>query len=347
MKTTYLFGAGASYKAIPIVGQLQGAFQYVKTWVDRNSNILDPRGLKLFDALMSIAEINTNSFGTIDTFAKKLWLTHPTDLQKLKAALTVFFSIWQEINVGKFDTIREDTFKRVDDRYIGLVSNFLNKNAKGEIAFDEDVRFITWNYDTQLERAIGLTVDLKLEEVLQKFGVYPSYPSVNYPDPFAGIVHLNGIAGLYRDKGESTVVKSLFGSDAKDDLATKLKRLIDFINEAEDSKVDHAEYFSYAWEDDPISKKAIEYARKTLESTEALIIVGYSFPTFNDKVDKLLFKSAEGVNRIFYQDPDANVEVLSARFGYPKERISIVKKTDQFTMPLDTASFSRGSYSFG
>ena len=75
------------------------------------------------------------------------------------------------------------------------------------------------------------------------------------------------------------------------------------------------------------------------EQTEVLIIIGYSFPTFNDEVDKKLMnalKQSKKLRMIYYQDPKASEELLYTRFGIVKEKIKIVKDVTQFILPLDS-----------
>ncbi|MBL7917636.1 MAG: hypothetical protein JNM96_04510, partial [Bacteroidia bacterium] len=69
-----------------------------------------------------------------------------------------------------------------------------------------------------------------------------------------------------------------------------------------------------------------------------------SFPTFNDEVDKRLFKILENSNKlktIYYQDPNANKEILNTRFGIKDNKIKIIQKTEQFVLPLETSYFNK------
>lgn len=75
---------------------------------------------------------------TIDTYAKKLYLTKRTnELKRLKNVLTTFF-VWVQI-VSKTDQ-RHDTF----------LANILQENT---LSIPNGISVISWNYDSQFELA--------------------------------------------------------------------------------------------------------------------------------------------------------------------------------------------------
>ena len=95
-------------------------------------------------------------FNTIDTYARKLELIGDiTNLDLLKMSLSVFFDLWENFHSTRYKSIinlnnNKSTFESIDRRYISLFSILLNKNETG-IKFDENIKFISWNYDLQLE----------------------------------------------------------------------------------------------------------------------------------------------------------------------------------------------------
>ena len=347
MKVTYYLGAGASHDAIPIVGELEKAFGELKSWINytnstnrlqRYRSVETKETYALLNALLDTAIFNAKLYGTIDTFAKKLTIgKNEQDLAMLKAALSYFFSVWQEINFKRINlkSVRENQFKDIDSRYLGLLTNYLNSEEK--IKLDDDVKFLSWNYDTQLERALAVITDKSVNSVLDGFGIYP-FKKETAPN----IIHLNGIAGLYSEKG---VVHSLLKEESplgNSERNVVLKERINFIKAVENREVDVNEYFSFAWENNPTSRQAIEHAEKIMTNTEILVIIGYSFPTFNDQVDKRLIGAAKKSDRlkmVYYQDPNASKEVLNARFGIEEKKIKIIQKTNQFVLPLESSQF--------
>jgi hypothetical protein len=209
MNITYLFGAGASYNAIPIVGELEKAFTKLqalskeKLEVElRDQNTLNH--FELFSTLLNSCSYNAKLFGTIDTYAKKLFISNSlSDLHMVKTTLSLFFTIWQEfqwknthltdIRTPNKYTINPLGFQDIDSRYLGLLTNYL-EYINGKIDFKTNVRFLTWNYDTQFERALAIITDRHLHQVLNEYQIYPANKAISR---LPHLVHLNGIGGFY------------------------------------------------------------------------------------------------------------------------------------------------------
>jgi hypothetical protein len=335
MNITYYLGAGASFNALPIVGELEGAFAMIgERCNDYRFNEDKKEAQAKFVELMNEAYNETIIYGTIDTYAKKLSLAEDSRLSKLKTALSLFFSVWQGIkNIN--DYLPEDFnegryFKRIDPRYFGLLSNYL-ENQQGTVKLPSNVKFISWNYDVQLEMAVKkITDEKRLSKVIDRF----SYPKINSKSSEISIVHLNGIAGLYQTDDASTSMLH--------DRIDSIENLEDLFDELlfimTSKSAYHDNHLTYAWEEDPISKGAINHAENIMRNTDILVIIGYSFPTFNDKVDKKLlqiFKENGKMGKIYFQDPSAEKEILTKRFGMKEENIQLRTKTSQFILPLE------------
>ena len=353
MKVTYLLGAGASYKSIPIIGELNNAFYELKNIY--NSIINEDRfpeyqkDRKLFDSHMETGGYNSKIYGTIDTFAKKLALTNNEDLIKMKGALSLFFTVWQEINKtevsqrkafnNKTNKLENIPFMDIDDRYFGLLTNYLEKKGD-KIELNSNVNFITWNYDAQLELTTSFILEKPIGNILEEFKVYP------FVKENPRIVHLNGMAGIYRDPKENKM-KHLYRNKFEKNRNTELllKEKLFFMSATEESTSENSDYFTYAWEKDQTSIGAIENAQRILKDTEILVIIGYSFPTFNDEIDKSLLNvlKINKLKKIYYQDPNASVELLNSRFGIEPNNIIVVKDTNQFILPLDSHSINKNA----
>ncbi len=355
MNITYLFGAGASYNSIPIVGEMEKAFKAVLNWNDKivllNTNLeknFDELGVakKVFESILRTAEYNTSHYGTIDTYAKKLFINGDDgDLENLKAALILFFALWQESKLQGVDLtpVREKEkgeFKDIDGRYLGLLTNYLKRENEGGEIYD-NVKFLSWNYDTQLERGLAFIFDKEVTDIISKYKIYPFRD-----DAEPSIVHLNGVAGLYKssstgpwESGSNLVTlfreKNPIGSE---DPTVVLRKLLFFINSVINKSVNVGECFTFAWERDK-SNKAIEHAKKILNNTDALVIIGYSFPNFNNEIDQELFSALKNNGhdyKIYYQDPNANKTLIAKRFGIEESRIEIDNvNLNQFLLPLE------------
>lgn len=347
MKITYLLGAGASYNSIPIIGELNNAFIDVNNLCKNDQlvkqNVKLNRAKGIFDSHMATGAKAAKLFGTVDTYSKKLSLTNEEDLIQFKAALSLFFTIWQEIDKKFLPMSRNNEYyDNLDNRYSGLLANFLDK-YEGKIILNSNVNFLTWNYDTQLERALSLFTDFSLEKVLQEFKVYPFNSELG-----SRVIHLNGIAGIYQDVYDNKL-KTLFNNKEYRNHSELFENILDFISNSEDRQITNNELFTYAWENDPISIKALLHAENILKDTNVLVVIGYSFPTFNDSVDKRLFnvlKNSSKFHKVYYQDPNASVELLNARFDIDTSKIKVVNDVEQFILPLESQIIRQSNTSF-
>lgn len=75
---------------------------------------------------------------TIDTYAKKLYLTKRTnELKRLKNVLTAFF-VWAQLE------------SKADQRYDTFLANILQNET---LSIPNGISVISWNYDSQFELA--------------------------------------------------------------------------------------------------------------------------------------------------------------------------------------------------
>jgi len=109
MQITYLFGAGASCQALPIVNQIPPRLENMILRLERNefdfSNDEIYNDLSLQKTLDNIVDdlkwlkVSAENHASVDTLAKKLYLKERYDeLDKLKRALSIFLLLEQLIN---------------------------------------------------------------------------------------------------------------------------------------------------------------------------------------------------------------------------------------------------------
>lgn len=350
MKITYYLGAGASYYAVPIVGELDKAFMRIENLASQHEPEFIKNGVKLqYDELLSHLQTFRNAskiFGTIDTYAKHLWLTNTHDFFKLKKALSLFFTIWQETEKSYFNskTIRDLDFEEIDHRYLGLLANFMEKANDGRVVINGDIKFVSWNYDNQLEKALSLFSGTN--DIVNTFENYKIYPYNFSNGNDSNVIHLNGIAGMFERKEENN--KSFIGDENFQNKLIKdvtIKILKDYANDEFTNK----NYFTFAWEDDNVSKEGLKQAEKLMNETEILVVIGYSFPTFNDQIDKKLFSILGKSNKlkmIYYQDPNASIELLNSRFGISEKKIKIIHNISQFVLPLESNVLKNSDFNY-
>src|SRR6185437_10229132 len=331
LNITYYLGAGASCKSLPTVADMpvfiDGFINSLTSpALDKNKQVSEIK------QLLRIIKEESQRFNTVDTYARKLFLNeNGKDLLNLKVALSLCFLYWQ-----LFDSNRSDGHKpspNIDYRYISLISAFLQKD-RGYLSIPNNIKFITWNYDIQLELALQYFTDSR-NQYIDVGTIQGQYNSIPYPHGTItnpSIVHLNGIAGIYPEMDHLENAANLFNGDYNN--ASKILQVIisyyaSYFN-AQNNK--HIDYFSYSWEENTMTKNSIQAAAKILEGTDILVIIGYSFPVFNREIDRKLLGNSRKF-KVYYQDPNADKLALSNIFDIPSDKIFEEKRHEQFFLP--------------
>lgn len=354
-KITYLFGAGASYNAVPILNTLTLKMLTVADELRYLSNPptqmsgkiplddLDGFGKKIFisfiEDLQNLAS-KSDEYGTIDTYAKKLQLNDEEfELQKLKFIVSVFFVIWQgffyKSKSNSKSIVGTNSFSEIDSRYKSLISNYLIKNSNSYPKLDENVNFVSWNYDNQLESAFALFFKnrLNLSELNDQIKFLPDNENKYKHNR---ILHLNGISNFWIN--DSKTLDRIFQNGDELTLSSIKRRISELYRPSNFSKC--TSLINYSW-DENISK--LKEAKRIFEETDILIIIGYSFPSFNREIDaQLLIGDDNKFEKVVYQDPNASEELLSifdlsilkpSGIGFEKSQPLILKTKDQFYIP--------------
>ena len=345
MNITYLFGAGASAKACPIL-KAQGKKMIALSKMFLDPEITEPC-LKLISSANPAERIMLDmcyfghkalQYGTIDTYAKKLYLSddYENELDRLKLSVSVFFTIWESMGS---DYPIKSKFESIDSRYISLLASILEKTAERVPKIKDNVRFVTWNYDLQFERAFkSFCLNHFTWDDVSRYLKFRVDSSRNSDQD---ICHLNGYNGYYFTATKSDKKKREIDTIDRNlqnkDLQAILKE-IDFIVESNDrDQISFSEHINYAWESNSLAQATRNSALNIFSKTDTLVIIGYSFPPFNKEIDQQLFKYFQGPNkRIFYQDPNASEDYVSTLVKGPKPEIRCIKdKMDQFMLPYD------------
>lgn len=370
-KITYLLGAGASYNACPILEKQAEMMIAVANEEIRNStNKSDGYGgatSEVYEYLNHEIEKVTDEnkiqvlwyigyfgkkaieYNTIDTYARKLFLNDELDeLNLLKMSVSVFFDLWENFYETRYRHFSNEeysllenkniqskniAYKKIDDRYKSLFSVLLDKSKNGKIELNKDFKFITWNYDLQLETTFktflkdGNNFDNTTLDELFKFKESKNDNLVN------DIFHLNGHRGFYNIK-DGIAENRFNGFDEYWKNNEYLYRAV--INK----DTDFNNYIKYAWEhnlDDTHFKKIAN----VINQTQVLVIIGYSFPAFNRFIDQFLFLqlNPDKIKKIIYQDPNGNEQLIKNLFEFPQvingklQVLNDAKSLRQFYLP--------------
>jgi len=271
---------------------------------------------------------------TVDTLAKKYYLTGNRDLIKLKKTLIAFFQISQLVKFNEYSQLKKQIC--LDNRYDSLIATIAKVGNPG-IELDSNYGIITWNYDIQFELSLMEYENNTLNAIKRKFQIHPMKGHLdldNYTcdlERFA-MFKLNGNAlwdqllGAIDEPVKMDVDHLLQSSDIYD----LLKNILLSYNK---SGIKDQWYFNYAWETNEnsiIQYKAKEQlfndAEALISKAHTLIIVGYSFPAFNEIIDRRVLRGFNG-SKIIIQDMNPNrIEARLRQLVPRRERDSNLRR---------------------
>ncbi|MFN4234565.1 MAG: hypothetical protein ACK4IK_07140 [Bacteroidia bacterium] len=305
----YLIGAGASYNCLPIVSDMHVRMSlFIKIFKEafpEFSNFIDNKYSPILN------EIKKST--TPDVFAKTLFLKlseKNQELSDLKILLSSYMMFEQLEKAGKIKNIIEDLrvgisktnklyesyeklFNTMDSRY----TNFLCKLLEDEIAqMPKNISILTWNYDIQFELAIQKIKNFNFNQAQQ-------FLKVNSLDTNAIIYRLNGIGLIYNNED---ILLDIFHSKSSDDVN---KLFLEILNNHSISNYQNKLFFAWEKNNEFVEKTRIN-ALKKIKNADVLVVIGYSFPDFNRKIDEQILKSINANKnyiKIYIQDPNANI----------------------------------------
>ena len=255
---------------------------------------------------------------TIDTFAKKLWLTGKNDdYIKLKKTLSAYFML-EQMSISP------------DRRYDAFLASILGQNAAD---LPSNIRVLSWNYDIQFESAyaayLQTTSLIDVENALLFYQKVVDSNSYKLGNGFR-VIKLNGSALMY-DKANQHVIDPTLISQSLS--STSIKSVSSIINSEE-----YECALSFAWEN--VNEQFKDRIRNNIDDAEILIVIGYSFPFFNRRIDEFLFQSMPQLKKIYIQDKDPDtIEqsvtnfLTTAHLINNKTKIEKKYHTQQFYLP--------------
>lgn len=324
---TYYLGAGASAEAMPLVNEIiingkaisgiPQAFGHLANKLKANQSI-SSENIRYYNYIISnLIQIAEKSllFGTIDTYAKYLFLTDKVKLKDLKNTIIFFFLYKQCIERG------------YDKRTLIFLTTVLqDKNI-----FPPNIKLLSWNYDFQMEIAAENFVKPSFNRVAGNFKRsrpllehFPSHGKL--VDPVFDLIHLNGCAGYYQ-------IEKNYSEYVFDEKITNLETLFLICQKAE---MDN--FLNFAWEKNSVSESAITKAEQIAEITDVLVVIGYTFPVFNREIDNRIFRKLNTKKnlKIYFQDPVKDGKFIKDQFGLDNNIDVIhIPQVHNFHIPIE------------
>lgn len=340
-KTIFYIGAGASFgkrdkddnilEGIPIVSEIPKVFSLFRNFI---SDTEIPKGYIVFwdyykkkafdverakkDMLedMDLLMKGIQEHATIDTYARKLYLTgRQRDFKKLKELLCAFF-IWTQLEY------------KIDGRYDTFLANILEE---GSLALPKDISIISWNYDSQIEMAYNAYNPNNSLIILEKNrqGEWPTHNNTGC------VFKINGTAS-YVDSSIVSLIK-----DEERNLSPALQ-LIELYHRCHVGsyglEIEFKTHVSFSWEDSVNQNNLIKSLRDTVSDTELVVVIGYSFPFFNRKMDRTILSSMPNLRKIYIQDINPSAVSQSIKAVLPTNKqveIETINSCNQFCLPSE------------
>lgn len=327
---TYLLGAGASAQCLPIVSKMTKEIKKTKkvlqASVSKYEHHFDAKKTEYIFNLLNYLEDVCKKNYSVDTFAKKCLISESEGVyNELKDCLSLYFTLQQKI-------------KSVDSRY----DNFWATVLTDKYTLPSNVRVVSWNYDSQLELSYrDFTGLVSLSEASTQLNIHSHHtdPSLFDANKFS-IFKLNGSAKFSIDNFEGIKSDYLIDDFRHAEFTPiyfeKLeKNYYEFITDIS-NKRKYKNELSFAWEHD-MDGRFYKGIKESLKDTSVLVVIGYSFPIYNRKVDeRILNECMPKLEKVYLQAPDA--EDLKERFSalttnVPSENITLKKDINQFVFP--------------
>lgn len=285
-KLLYILGAGASSQALPLGEKLADRLlefseeltifkPFNNELNSTENNLLWGNVREKFIKSLQWLGIESKRHVSVDTYAKKLFFKGDiSNLNKLKAVLSTYLTIEQSI-------------KPTDKRYDAFFATILKSNSQNKISLPEDLRILTWNYDTQLEKSFyEFCEDDKHVADSITFKENQTY-------------RVNGYCGTPRPGRLGDAFRSVWqAKDPESAWSAGLRLFMGYEHDTNEPDI------NFAWEEK--TKNRIANNNSDWETIATCVIIGYSFPYFNREIDDNIWLNLSNVRKIYLQYPNGH-----------------------------------------
>ena len=317
-KITYLFGAGASVNALPMVSEMKLRLEIFKNYLQQYTSISGKE-----DYINEINDVIENiSDNTIDEYAMTLFRNRGAKQKyyKLKSILIGFFLFEQmkkkypdfeteeqkaPFTVPRYplankNSVNNEINRKINNTLDKRYSGFLGKILNDENKFKRDLNILSWNYDAQFEIAME-RLSIPYKHLDGYVDIFP-YPMLINFDEFRqsarthDILKLNGTAGMFNNRGE---IISVY--ESQHETFDEIIHIIMNIHKEAGTRLDrYNPFLNFAWEKNKASEYVLSRAKRMVKETEILVVVGYSFPDFNRETDREIFADTN-IKKVYLQ----------------------------------------------
>lgn len=320
MKNTilYILGAGASCNVLPLSNnfsvKLIDFLQFLK-----NENLTSPMAqdfddfTNLYEKDLEWLSSEASKHASVDTLAKKLFFKNDSiNLNRLKSILTSYFLIQQGL-------------QHVDMRYDSFLATILTKDNENLLRLPKNLKILTWNYDTQLEKAFYEFCNDEKQVM-------------NEITSNENIIRINGYCGTNQSE---IVEKFMWGYDKANIIEEGIKLHYDIYQNGNNNTL-----IRFAWEEETRNFCA---KIDSLIDVSTVVVIGYSFPYFNREIDNFILLSlAEALatekKKIYLQFPEGVHASVETRIRSSEMKNSIgdiirISDTNMFYIPDEFFEF--------
>lgn len=345
-KITYLIGAGASYKALPIVSEIPEKLEEMVSFIE----IYNKEKLGKIVHLNSLRK-TTNEIAqhaSIDTLARKYWLKYQDHtapeyiwIKQIITCLLIYEQVDKiTLNSKGHAHPTKETRKSylLDPRYEAFFASILTE----KFSLPNTISIVSWNYDFQIEKAFNFYYpSVSLMETGKAIGIdyYVAKSSSN-------LIKLNGTS-FFVDGVDNEQIDYRTYNNELNTLFLKILR--------DKPQIGTGPYpgIKFAWEvNSDLATSNRERAEEKISSCDYVVVIGYSFPIFNREIDIELFKNFNG-EKIYIQDTSERVNQIKNQLESIKSGLSQKCETqtnlDQFLIPNEYWTFppNKGTYYMG
>lgn len=316
---TYLLGAGASANAIPTVNQLADSISVTIAILQRVykkqiivDSVLDYSVLYLPDnspynsfleiGISDLIKLKNGCINhlSIDTYLKMLYLTKNPDYDKMKATIVLFFNLYKLLYEFIKDYNKNVSKNyRVDMRYDAFFASILEDSYD---KFPDNINILSWNYDNQIESTynkyiINARTSSSAEDLLNIY--HKCELETTFDTTKFGIFKLNGTSNYF--DGGRKLLPQLHNNLQK--LSVRFIEILEnYYDCIRNKNLDSA--ISFAWDKKEDTHKLLETVKRATNNTQILVVIGYSFPFFNRRMDYEIIREMKYLRKVYIQDID-------------------------------------------